>query len=605
MDHPDPSTQPTGGPALAPDLQDPNWLETLVPVCRTEAERITITESCRDADGLPKVDDAGLVHERPDGTRVQVMFNGVRVVAAGYYGSWLEELIRRCRGHHEPQEEVMFAEVLRHLPPGATMVELGGYWSFYSIWFLRDGPSRRSWIVEPDPAHLAVGQANARLNGCTPVFIPGYVGKHPRPPAPFQTELSGMVALPCIAVPQLLSDHGIERLDLLHCDAQGVELGVLESCVYLGAQGRLVWLVVSTHSHHISGDPLTHQRCLVVLRRAGATILAEHDVQESFSGDGLIVAVFGPVPTDWRTPRMSYNRASTSLFRHPLHDLAQARLEAASAPGPGPLAPVLSGGRFAATGGVLTLSEDGPLGPAGSTLLLPFDEVIYPAVAAEGGWSLDMLDFLDRHLVPERRWVLLDVGANVGLFSRQVALRFPPVDLLLCVEADPGNFRALHYNLGVLTPGRARLWNVALTDRDGVQQFFRDQDNFGNFSLNPDAMRDRPYAATMVQARETGAWMAAEVPDADGAALLWKSDTQGHDELIISRVPWAVWDRVAVALVELWRIDKPAFDRAAFRARIDAFANKTMNGGVLCTTAQVMAYLDSTDMLHTDLLMWR
>jgi hypothetical protein len=108
----------------------------------------------------------------------------------------------------------------------------------------------------------------------------------------------------------------------LHCDAQGVELAVLESCLDLMQAGRLGWLVISTHAHQISGDPLTHQRCLALLRHAGAAIMAEHEVSESFSGDGLIVAKFGGVPAGWVMPGLSYNRASESLFRNPLYDLA-------------------------------------------------------------------------------------------------------------------------------------------------------------------------------------------------------------------------------------------------------------------------------------------
>jgi predicted O-methyltransferase YrrM len=90
---------------------------------------------------------------------VQVMFNGIQVVAGGYYGEWMQNLITQCHGHHEPQEEVLFTEVLRHLKPGATMLELGGYWSFYSIWFLKQAGHRRSFIVEPDPKNLEVGRA--------------------------------------------------------------------------------------------------------------------------------------------------------------------------------------------------------------------------------------------------------------------------------------------------------------------------------------------------------------------------------------------------------------------------------------------------------------
>lgn len=75
------------------------------------------------------------------------------------------------------------------------------------------------------------------------------------------------------------------------------------------------------------GDPLTHQRCLALLRELGGRILVEHDVQESFSGDGLIVAYFGREAIDWTDIPLSYNRYSTSLFRNPLYDLARAQVD--------------------------------------------------------------------------------------------------------------------------------------------------------------------------------------------------------------------------------------------------------------------------------------
>lgn len=311
------------------DGHDPHALEAAVPPVRSLEERILIATRCRDADVLPRVPDAGAVVEEPDGTRVQIMHNGIRVVAGGYYGDWMQELIARCGGVHEPQEEVLFAEVLRHLPDDASMLELGGYWSFYSVWFQHGAPRRRSVVVEPDPVHIEVGRANARLNGCEPTFVNAFVGGRSAPPAPFPTERAGTIDLPCVSVPGLMAAHGIDRLDLLHCDTQGAELAVIESCAPLAAAGRLGWLIISTHVDYITGDPLTHQRCLAALRALGATILAEHDVHESFSGDGVILAKFGAVPPDWRAPALSYNRYSESLFRNPLYDLAEARRAAA------------------------------------------------------------------------------------------------------------------------------------------------------------------------------------------------------------------------------------------------------------------------------------
>ena len=314
------------------EAYDVHRLEEVVPLIRSPQERIRITALCRDADVLPRVVDAGAVVQQEDGTFAQIMHNGVRVLAGGYCGSWMQNLITRCRGVHEPQEEVAFAEIMKHLADDATMIELGAYWSYYSIWFLTRGLGRRAIAVEPDPAHLEVGRTNARLNACEPQFVQAFVGRRSAPPSKFKTVDSGEVELPCTSLPDLVESHAVEHVDLLHCDAQGLELDILESCQDLAAAGRLGWVVVSTHSHHITGDPLTHQRCLALLARAGAAILAEHDVQESFSGDGLIVAKFGLVPKSWQTPKLSYNRYSESLFRNPLYDLASAGHKARASP---------------------------------------------------------------------------------------------------------------------------------------------------------------------------------------------------------------------------------------------------------------------------------
>jgi FkbM family methyltransferase len=588
---------------------EPNRLEALVPIIRTLGQRILMATRCRDADVLPKVANAGAVIEQPNGTLVQIMHNGIKVIAGGYYGEWMQDLIRRCQGHHEPQEEVLFAEVLKHISGDAAMFELGGFWSFYSIWFLSQGRSRRSFVVEADPAHIEIGRINAQLNGCDPLFIHAVVAGHAAPPAPVETEASGLVELPSVSVASMMATYGIDHLDLLHCDAQGIELTVLESCRELAANGQLAWVIVSTHSHHISGDALTHQRCLAVLGQAGATILAEHDVQESFSGDGLIVAKFGTVPDSWRTPKLSYNRASESLFRNPLYDLASAQAALSTVPQPvalsGPMQLLAPSKTFSARGAMLELAADCALGRQGDTLLVPFDEVMFPWIVAHGSWEADNLEFLARHIDTTRSYCVIDIGANVGLFSRQAAIRFPNLLRFTCVEPDAGNFRALQFNLSELLGSRAALWNLALSHADGPTRFFRDNGNFGNYSLNADAMRDRPFNTGTVQSVATGPWMLEHVSLDMDERLVWKSDTQGHDELIISLTPAAVWDHVDIAIIELWRIMKADFDRDTFVSRIDAFPNKSLGPDRPATTREILAYISSDDWHHTDLYLWR
>jgi FkbM family methyltransferase len=295
---------------------------SLPPVSLDNTARADMTASCRDCELIPKVRNAGNVVSF-EGKQVQIMHNGVRVIAGGYYGDWMTGVIERLQGHHEPQEEAVFYEILKHLAPQATMLELGGFWSYYSLWFKSEhGDHRQAYVVEPDPHHIAVGRANAALNHTEITFVQSSVGAEPIAAATFKTESAGNIRIPQISIATFLREHRISKLDILHCDTQGAETDIIRSCESLFRGHVVRFGVFSTHSHHISGDPLTHQRCLAMLKDFGGQILAEHDVHESFSGDGLIAAYFGVEPIAWNEPPISRNRYSTSLFRSPLYDLA-------------------------------------------------------------------------------------------------------------------------------------------------------------------------------------------------------------------------------------------------------------------------------------------
>jgi FkbM family methyltransferase len=291
-----------------------------------ERARIALTVACRDTDGLPKVADAGSVH---DG--VQTMHNGVKILAGGYYGDWMTEVIRQLRGHHEPQEEVAFHAVLERLAttagPNPTMLELGSFWAYYSLWFLQRIPGGRSFCVEPDPAYLEVGRRNFELNGLEGTFHQAAVGRARSGAVPFECESDGLSRnIPIEGLQSLLDRFHIDRLDLLFADVQGAEWPLLDGARSLLAEGRVRFVVASTHHHVISGDPLTHYRCLDLLRELGAHVVVEHTVAESFSGDGLIVASFDPRDRDLDVVT-SRCRVGSSWFGDPLKDLEAAYRE--------------------------------------------------------------------------------------------------------------------------------------------------------------------------------------------------------------------------------------------------------------------------------------
>lgn len=291
------------------------------PIMRDAYFRADMTTGCRDSDYIPKVVNAGDIIVK-NGQRLQIMHNGVKVVAGGYGGEWMAGIIAKLGGHHEPQEEAVFHELMKLLPAKATMIELGGFWSYYSLWFLtKTAAKRKSVVVEPDSRNLAIGIANAAANKRSIEFVNASVGAKSLKPRKFTCDDGEIVKVPQVSVPDIMKQFDMPVLDVLHCDIQGFETVVLQSCQSLLAAGKIRFCVVSTHTHYISGDPLTHQRCLKIIKDAGGQVLAEHDVHESFSGDGLIVAYFGKEPIKWTPPHLSYNRYATSLFRNPLFDL--------------------------------------------------------------------------------------------------------------------------------------------------------------------------------------------------------------------------------------------------------------------------------------------
>lgn len=170
---------------------------------------------------------AGLV----DGQFVH-LHNGLRVPVAGpgsYYGPFSTILVIN-RGVHEPLEEFVFQELLKALPAAPTMLELGAYWSHYSMWLKLRRPDAQVVMVEPEPQNLACGRANFALNGFAREFVEARVGHG------------------AFEVDRFLMDRALEGLDILHSDIQGFELEMLDGARRTLSEHRAASVFVSTHS---------------------------------------------------------------------------------------------------------------------------------------------------------------------------------------------------------------------------------------------------------------------------------------------------------------------------------------------------------------------
>jgi hypothetical protein len=232
--------------------------------------RIKDVISCPDNEFIPRLKNAGSLKGG-----FQLMHNGIRVKKNGYYGNGVTRMLVKNKGVHEPQEERVFQEVLKKLPPKSVMIELGSYWAFYSMWFLSQITGGKTYLYEPSYVNLQVGKANYAENKFEGDFNHAFIG--------------GVVNLedtpPILTIDYIVKDKQIDFVDMLHCDIQGYELEMLNGAIDSIKKDIIRYFFISTHSDEL------HQSCLSFLIKHNYIIISEADVSNSYSVDGLIVAL--------------------------------------------------------------------------------------------------------------------------------------------------------------------------------------------------------------------------------------------------------------------------------------------------------------------------
>jgi methyltransferase FkbM-like protein len=232
-------------------------------------KRISYVLSSADNDFIPRFTDAGKIENGK-----QLMHNGLRIYLGSYYGPEYSRMLLLSRGVHEPQEERVFMEVLKDIGENGVMIEMGAFWSFYSMWFKKEVRGAVNYMIEPDAFNLGQGKRNFRLNNMDGKFIQAFVGKTS------SRNKNGST----ICVDDLVKAEQISFIDILHSDIQGFEYEMLLGAEKTFENKMIGYIFISTHSN------VLHYKCLDFLIHKGFFIIASADIDESFSEDGLIVA---------------------------------------------------------------------------------------------------------------------------------------------------------------------------------------------------------------------------------------------------------------------------------------------------------------------------
>jgi hypothetical protein len=152
------------------------------------------------------------------------------------------------------------------------MIELGAYWSFYSMWFNKNVKAARNYMIEP--CNMEYGIKNFRYNRLKGNFFKYYIADKP------SVNEDGSVNN---SIDNFIGDNHIDFVDILHSDIQGYELLMLKGALNLLTKRKVGYVFISTHSDELHAD------CAGLMDGLGFIRLCAADLQETYSQDGLLV----------------------------------------------------------------------------------------------------------------------------------------------------------------------------------------------------------------------------------------------------------------------------------------------------------------------------
>jgi hypothetical protein len=204
----------------------------------------------------------------------QYLHNNIKVHLGGYYGMSIDRLLFENNGIHEPQEEYVFQEVLKLIPDKGTMIELGSFWGFYSLWFNKKIKASRNYLIEPNIHSFYSGINNFKLNNQKGYFYNYFI-----------SDISSKSTSPStVNIDDFVQENNIDFINILHSDIQGYELKMLHGAIKTIQNNLIDFIFISTHSNSL------HKDCIDFLLTNEYKILVSVNIDESYSWDGIIVA---------------------------------------------------------------------------------------------------------------------------------------------------------------------------------------------------------------------------------------------------------------------------------------------------------------------------
>jgi len=197
----------------------------------------------------------------------------------------------------------------------------------------------------------------------------------------------------------------------------------------------------------------------------------------------------------------------------------------------------------------LKLNRKNYLGLRNEIIHIEPDNVIYRSVTLTGEWGKIESEFLSSFC--NQKTTLIDLGANIGLISKQILNLTTNVCRVLVIEPRFVTMSNLKMNLSEISESKRTeiiFCQFALSDTSGNSFLYTERGNIGNSSLKKELT---PISSFEEVETITSGKFYEKYLFYDEIYIL-KSDLQGMDAAVLNAFPPKFWKQVIGAVIEVW-----------------------------------------------------
>ena len=181
------------------------------------------------------------------------------------------------------------------------------------------------------------------------------------------------------------------------------------------------------------------------------------------------------------------------------------------------------------------------LGNINDQLLIPIDKIILPHILKYGNWEKYIIDIISQNI--KQKSIFLDIGANIGLITRQLLIKKIKFKKIYCFEPDIKKLNLIKFNLKKFK--NVEILNYGLGKRQRSRLIYRDIYNFGNSSF-----LKKTSFSSLSKIKNINNFFKKNMFH-NNYPLIYKSDTQGMDGEIILELKEKYLSQIKILIIEV------------------------------------------------------